>query len=81
MLPDNSFNTITAGRIAGAVETGRGGPRVFQASLKFLFDGSHDVGDEDFQRDFGRFAALPMAGPAALAQNTAGAARLPPTWC
>jgi hypothetical protein len=37
MLPDNSFNTITAGLITGAVETGRGGPRIFQASLKFLF--------------------------------------------
>jgi hypothetical protein len=37
MLPDNSFNTITAGRITGAVPAGKGGPRVFQASLKFLF--------------------------------------------
>jgi hypothetical protein len=37
MLPDNNFNTTTAGLISQAVETGRGGPRVFQASLKFMF--------------------------------------------
>jgi hypothetical protein len=37
MLPDNNFNTTTAGLINKAVETGRGGPRVFQASLKFMF--------------------------------------------
>ena len=37
MLPDNNFNTTTAGLISSAVETGRGGPRVFQASLKFMF--------------------------------------------
>jgi len=37
MLSDNNFNTATAGLISQAVETRRGGPRLFQASLKFVF--------------------------------------------
>ncbi len=36
-LPNNAFNQPTAGLITDVVETGRGGSRVFQASLKFEF--------------------------------------------
>jgi hypothetical protein len=36
-LPNNSFNPATAGLITDVVDTGRGGSRVFQASLKFEF--------------------------------------------
>jgi hypothetical protein len=36
-LPAHNFNTTTAGLIDGVAATGRGGPRVFQASLKFEF--------------------------------------------
>ena len=38
LLPNNQFNGSTAGLITGVVATGgRGGPRVFQAGLKFEF--------------------------------------------
>jgi len=36
-LPAHNFNTTAAGLIDGVAATGRGGPRVFQASLKFEF--------------------------------------------
>jgi hypothetical protein len=36
-MPNKSFNQATAGLITDVVDTGRGGSRVFQASLKFEF--------------------------------------------
>src|SRR5262249_55913855 len=36
-LPNNAFNQATSGLITDVVDTGRGGSRVFQASLKFEF--------------------------------------------
>jgi hypothetical protein len=36
-MPNNQFNGSGAGLITGVANTGRGGARVFQASLKFEF--------------------------------------------
>ncbi len=37
LMPDNTFNGSAAGLLAGVQTAGRGGARVFQASLKFEF--------------------------------------------
>jgi hypothetical protein len=37
LLPSNQFNSTSAGLITGVQSSGRGGSRVFQASLKFEF--------------------------------------------
>ncbi|MGH9661922.1 MAG: hypothetical protein ACRD96_25465, partial [Bryobacteraceae bacterium] len=36
-LPNIQFNSINGGLITGVADTGRGGPRVFQAALKYEF--------------------------------------------
>ena len=36
-LPENQFNLTTSGLITTVANTGRGGPRVFQAALKYEF--------------------------------------------
>ena len=36
-LPNRSFNSINGGLITGVNGSGRGGPRLFQASIKFEF--------------------------------------------
>jgi hypothetical protein len=37
LMPNNQFNSTQAGLITDVAQSGRGGSRVFQASLKFDF--------------------------------------------